>query len=411
MPSIDKKLDRALVKAAKEGDTEEVRNLLSNGADVSASDMDGATALMRAAWGGYKDVFELLVDNGADVNAKDLAGRCILLIAANQGHTDIVQMLLDRNADVNAEDKIGNTPLMEAADEGHINIVKALLAGGADVNARRETRGLAGVISRNYAYKEPPKPDGWTALIAAAEKGHTEIVRALLAKGADVNARVEKTGSPGMLSRNIAHNEPAMPDGWTARKGSNRIVQFLLAKGGNMIARLEKAIPPEMLSRMVATDESPVPDGWTALMSAAEKGYTEIVQALLAEGADVNARLEKGNWTAVTLAAHHNHTDIVELLKKAGGGEGEEAPQGLRALSWSKRFELIMWIIWGAGLITILSIGLGSLLIFGFMDKREVLISLAFASLFSLVWIRFVVRRFLKRPYTQTNFYFRDLRK
>ena len=68
--------------------------------------------------------------------------------------------------------------LVEAASKGDTDKVQALLAKGADVNAK--------------AY------NGYTALMSAAWGGHTDIVQALLAKGADVNAK-QKNGSTALM--------------------------------------------------------------------------------------------------------------------------------------------------------------------------------------------------------------------
>ena len=58
---------------------------------------------------------------------------------------------------------------MAASYKGHRDLVQALLAKGADANAKAN--------------------DGVTALMLASRQGHREVVQALLARGADVNAK------------------------------------------------------------------------------------------------------------------------------------------------------------------------------------------------------------------------------
>ncbi len=120
----------------------------------------------------------------------------------------------------------------------------------------------------------------------AARGGYTEIVQALLAKGADVNAK-KKYGNTALM--------------YAAERGSTDIIQALLANGTNANAKnLE---------------------GETALMFAVKLGHTETVQALLAYGADVNAKDNYYGRTALTLASMKNHTQIANLLKNAGAKE------------------------------------------------------------------------------------------
>jgi ankyrin repeat protein len=52
-------------------------------------------------------------------------------------------------------------------------------------------------------------------------------------------------------------------------------------------------------------------------MFAAAKGYTEIVEILITNGGDVNAR-DKDSWSALTFAIKYNHTEINRLLEQAG---------------------------------------------------------------------------------------------
>ena len=70
---------------------------------------------------------------------------------------------------MNAKDKFGETALHSAAGRGHLEIVKLLIAKGADVNARRE--------------------NGETVLHSASVEGHLEIVKLLTDNGAEVNQR------------------------------------------------------------------------------------------------------------------------------------------------------------------------------------------------------------------------------
>ncbi len=182
-----------LIDAASAGDLARVRSLLAAGSDVNAKDKDGVTALMKASQSGRIEVVRALLEAKANVNAKLKNGSTALMYAMKNDHVDVVRALLAAGADVNAKDKDGVTSLMMSGIEAgkeldkfweefdelegkkttkhieKVDMVRALLAAGADVNAKDK--------------------DGFTALMYASGWGNVKVVRALLEAKADVNVK------------------------------------------------------------------------------------------------------------------------------------------------------------------------------------------------------------------------------
>ena len=166
--------DRRLIAAARAGDLGGVRSMLERDADVRARDDAGATALVAAAYGNHVDVARELIAAGADVNAKDGTEQSAYLIATSEVGDDprLLTLTLANAADVDAKDRYNGTGLIRAADRGHVRIVGRLLETEIDVDH----------VNRL----------GWTALLEAiilggGDRRHTEVVRLLVAAGADVN--------------------------------------------------------------------------------------------------------------------------------------------------------------------------------------------------------------------------------
>jgi ankyrin repeat protein len=125
-----------LNRASSKGDLSAVKKLISDGADVNATDSSGRTALVEAAWGGHNDVVKYLIEKGANVNTGDNVGYTALMRASEEGHAAVVSTLVQKGADVNICGKVrGTTALMLAAEQGHIKPLETLIEHGAKVNA------------------------------------------------------------------------------------------------------------------------------------------------------------------------------------------------------------------------------------------------------------------------------------
>jgi ankyrin repeat protein len=172
-PAAGPEEDRALIEAARRGDTAEVERLLDAGASVTAADGTGATALIASAYGNHVDVARALLEAGADVNVKDGSEQSAHLIATSEvgDDTSLLELTLDHGADVTVTDSFDGTGLIRAADRGHVEVVRRLLETETDVDH----------VNRL----------GWTALLEAiilggGDEAHTEVVRLLVEGGADV---------------------------------------------------------------------------------------------------------------------------------------------------------------------------------------------------------------------------------
>jgi ankyrin repeat protein len=245
-----------LVRATKNADTEALRALLKQGAQVNEAEGDGTTALH---WASYRDDVEsadLLIRAGAKVNAANDLGATPLWTACLNGSAAMVRRLLEAGANPNAALLRGETPVMIASRSGNPDVVQQLLARGGNVNARAAR--------------------GQTALMWAVAQKHPDVVRVLLAHGADLHARSEVWSQVmavpphGLLeyNRSIPHGgDTALM--FAARAGDLASAKLLVAAGANV------------------NDA----DAWgiSATVLAAHSGYGELVEFLLEKGADPNA--------------------------------------------------------------------------------------------------------------------------
>ena len=160
-----------LFEAAAAGDVTGVRSLLDRGASPDERDGSGRTAVTAAVYAGSAETVRLLVAAGADVDAQDDMRSNAFLALGETGDVAVLDEVLRGNPDVGLTNRFGGTALIPAADRGHVEMVRALLD--------RTTIDIDHVNNL-----------GWTALLEAVILGdggpaHQQIVRLLVAAGAD----------------------------------------------------------------------------------------------------------------------------------------------------------------------------------------------------------------------------------
>lgn len=189
-----REIDMQLIAAAEAGDVELVKQLLAQGASVTAQDSSGRTALIAAAYRNQVAVAEVLIGAGADVNVQDRSQQSAYLIPTADGYLELLRLTLRSGANVHSTDSYNGTGLIRAADRGHVEIIQELLKTEIDVDH----------VNRL----------GWTALLEAIILGdggprHTEVVRLLVEAGADVNLADGQGVTPLAHARQKGHAEIA----------------------------------------------------------------------------------------------------------------------------------------------------------------------------------------------------------
>jgi ankyrin repeat protein len=307
----------SLCYAAYAGHEEVVKFLLSNGAQALRADNHDRTPFMLACKGGHMGAVRLLAQHmgGQGLDSASKNGWTSLCYAASAGREEVVKFLLSNGAQASRADNYDRTPFMLACEGGHLGIVRLLV----------QHVGL-------QALQETDKENPWTALHAAAERGHEEVLTFLLEQGAQANA--------------ITTYDQRTPLMVAVEAGQLSIVTILLQRVG--------------LRALKETDE----EGKTALLQWAcrcrthplamrcvpnweprrhfkktadrEAARTELMAFLLRQGAQANSSDDMGR-TPLMLASEWRHVGEMRLLLQHMGGEGLDRAdeRGRTALHWA----------------------------------------------------------------------------
>lgn len=301
---------KLLCDSCQANDIEEVTNIIMAGVDVNLLDDQGQLPLNIACQQNSMALVKLLVESGADVNKHGTVkiGTSIestqtqypLHIACKEGCNDIVQFLLDHGADVKVTDEGGITALWLASSTGRTEIVQNLLKRGVAIDAK--TYGWGDGTYKN-SYQES------TALLAACDSGHREVVEELLQHEADTMARNSRAETP-------LH---------CACKAQNLDIVKLLAEKTNVntfdvcgmtplhIACEKNNVAITKFLIEHGADVNKSQEGWTPLMSACMMGHADVAKVLLAYGADADIPTSSGE-TPLSIGYAQGHVNLVDVL-------------------------------------------------------------------------------------------------
>lgn len=128
-------LGKLLLEAARDGRTEQVRQLVVTSGAPFTCDWLGTTALHLAAQNSHHEITAILLRAGVNKDARTKLERTALHLAAQKGSLDIVDMLLDYGSSIDPRDMLKMTPLHWAVERNHFEVAKRLVYKGADIFA------------------------------------------------------------------------------------------------------------------------------------------------------------------------------------------------------------------------------------------------------------------------------------
>lgn len=292
--------DGTVADAARAGDAAAVRTLLKSGADVNAAQGDGMTALHWAAQKGDAELVAMLLSAGANVRATTrLGGYTPIHLASQAGHARAVAELLAAGASAEVRTTTGASPLMLAARSGSVETATRLIENGAEIDAKESAHGQ-------------------TALMVAAGLDRAELVRLLLARGAD----------PGLASSVVDLNALTAPVDFDPVNGTvGQGSQVPVSAAANRPKEVPGLTRPYRYNELIGAQ-----GGLTPLHFAARQGAARSVKALLDGGAPVNQPSPGDQATPLLVAIINGHLDLAAFLLEHGADPNRVSDAGVSPL-------------------------------------------------------------------------------
>ena len=302
-------------------------------ADVNAKTKHGETPLHQATGWDKPAIVTALLDAGADVDARNSSGHTALYDAAGVERVKIIPLLLAAGADPAAKSRNGETPLKAAQESGNKQVVEML-------------RNAKPVAPREPSKSEPAAPAvSGTDAVPSAE----DAARDLKKMGLTANKKTlfERVGARDvkavrlLLASGLSpalRNEQGRPALWVAiEAGDEEMVRALIAGGANandsgasvvksmeygdtLVMRAVDRGSPEILKALVAAKADVNKGnayGVNGLASAAMQGRAELVAILVKAGANVNAK-DKNGTPVLYSAVQGGNPEVVKILIEAG---------------------------------------------------------------------------------------------
>src|SRR6266516_4721267 len=306
----------ALMWAAAAGHGPVVQVLIDHRANVHARSNSGATPLLFAVRRGDMTAVRALLAAGADVKAARPDGATPLLVAVINGHADLVDFLLANGADPNVEG--GSTELTVQGVRARPMELKYRKL----TNSERDSEG----VSKGNIFGKPLHAAVHVAnwhlsdQFIAVKIDRLRVIKSLLAHGADVNSRISMEEPRWSGARYRRHLTGATAFLFAAKSADVEVMRLLIAHGADPAIGTEEHITPLMAAAGIA---------WASNQDrASERQVLEAVKLLVEElGADVNAVSDLGE-TAMHAAAYRGANSVVQYLFDNGASLDVVAKDG-----------------------------------------------------------------------------------
>ena len=396
--------ETALMTAARAGDADSIRALLVHGADPNARDSyRGQTALMWAAARNHAAAIHTLAELGADIHAttnteaaspngprmfyaSNPTGFTALTFAARAGSIDALRVLLEAGADINDQLSDGQSALIVAVANANWTLADYMLDRGADPN-------LAGAgwnaIHQLVRTRRMNTGFGFPGPIPTGHTDSVDVLKKMIAVGGDVNARMTVNGMKDG-QRNRLNRLGATPFFLAAKVTDTEAMQVLVTAGADATIPSADGTTPLMVAAGVAIwnpgeDGGSLPGqedevleavrmcvelgnvvnvgnyrGETPLHGAAFRGTNNVVEYLVAQGADLDARTVDGysplaiadgfSYSDFYKAQKHTAAQLRELMTARGistDGEGHLVPGSVcYDCLQTRRDQIELWTKW-----------------------------------------------------------------
>jgi ankyrin repeat protein len=297
-------------EAAVSSDLRKLRALVAEGCDMGAGDFDKRTAMHLAASDGLLEVVQFLAEEaGADLSPKDRWGGTPLDDAIRAHHSHVVSYLRKRGATAGAapgahSGGVSASELIDAVQSANVDALRALMARGADVNAANHDRR--------------------TALHLAASEGLLNVVRLLVEEASAALSPVDRWGGTP-LDDAIRHNEQDVARYLTER-GALSARGLVVSRPGadprgmdvREAASTNNVTAMRVLITQGASVNAPDYDKRTALHVAAAEGNLEVVELLVIEAKAHLNPLDRWGSTPLDEAVRSRSRAVVEFLSLRG---------------------------------------------------------------------------------------------
>lgn len=285
---LDDRGRTALHLAVEKNDTNAVIRLLRLGANINQTDKQGQTPIFEAAAKRLDGMLDVLAAHNAQTQHRDNQGRGLTEWAIENGaDATFISVLASYGAPFEPAQKTRRTPLHRAAEQGRTDLIEALVQQGLDPNARDS--------------------DGKTPLHLATAAGHVAAMQALVAQGANATAR---------------DNDIVTPLHIAAEKGNLPVLDYLMT--------LHEV-------RISINQYAAYQTGFTPVMAAAAHNHTEIIERLVAHGADLN-KTDNQNRHSLFIAVETGKVDAVRKLIALGADASRDV------LSNSNKSPMMHWV-------------------------------------------------------------------